>query len=152
MFDIKLIRDDLKRVREGLKAKNTKVDLEGLLDLDKQRRGLLVQIDELRAQKNAANDEISRLLKEKKDPKAKITAMKTISGKIDKLEPDIRNLQAKINEILIGIPNLPHESVPVRSDVTEPNGGTVAAGIQRHQRCVVAFERDLSQLSPVDGR
>ncbi len=113
MFDIKLIRDNTQRVQDGLKAKNVKISLDEILSLDKQKRGLQAQADELRAQQNAANDEISQLLKAKKDAKDRIAAMKAISVKIGQLEPEMKALEQKIDAILIGIPNLPHESVPV---------------------------------------
>ena len=113
MFDIKLIRDDRQTVEKGLKAKGVTIDLGPVLKCDNERRKLLTQLDELRGQKNTANDEISRTLKEKKDPKKKIASMKTIARKIDALEPKVRKVQAQINDILIGIPNLPHPSVPV---------------------------------------
>jgi len=112
MFDIKLIRDNLEAALKGLAAKKSKVDLKEILKLDEQKRRLLVELDELRGRKNQANDEISRFLKEKKDPKAKISSMKGIADKIDKLQPKVKDIQTQINAHLIGIPNLPHESVP----------------------------------------
>ena len=59
MFDIKLIRENLEAVKQGLKAKNAAVDLDALLELDKKRRGAMAVSEELRSQVNAANDEIS---------------------------------------------------------------------------------------------
>ena len=113
MFDIKLIRENPDRVQQGLKAKNVSVPLDEILKLDKERRSLQARADDLRSKQNTANDEISKLLKEKKDAKARIFAMKGISAQIDELQPKIKSLDEKIDEILIGIPNLPHESVPV---------------------------------------
>jgi len=112
MFDIKLIRDNPEVALKGLAAKKFKADFKGILKFDEHRRRLLGELDELRSQKNKANDEISQLLKEKKDPKAKIASMKGIAAKIDKLEPKVKDFQTQINAQLIGIPNLPHESVP----------------------------------------
>ena len=82
-------------------------------DLDKIYRELVASVEDLRSQKNAANDEISRFLKEKKDPKEKIAEMKIVAETIDQVEPQIKNLQAKIQNILLTFPNLPHASVPV---------------------------------------
>ena len=112
MFDIKLIRDNLKAVEKGLTSKGVKADLSLILKDDRKCRDLLVELEQLRTLKNAANDEISKILKEKKDPKKKIASMKTISSKIDVLQPKVKKIQAKINDALIGIPNLPHGSVP----------------------------------------
>ncbi len=113
MFDIKLIRENPEAVRKGLAAKNVSLDLDNLMLLDQNRRRILTQLDELRAQKNKANDEIAGILKEKKDPKAKIAAMKKIAEQIDLLEPDEKAIQRKLDETLIRLPNLPHASVPV---------------------------------------
>jgi len=113
MFDIKLIRDNLKMVEQGLAAKDARIDLAPVLKNDQKRRDLLVELEQLRTKKNTANDEISKILKDKKDPKKKIASMKTISTKIGALEPKVKKIQLQIKDTLIGIPNLPHESVPV---------------------------------------
>lgn len=113
MFDIRLIRENTEAVQKGLAAKGVKVDLSAVLDWDKKWRDRLVDLENLRGQKNAANDEIGRLLKEKKDPKEKIASMKAIAAQIDSLEPQVKDMEAQIQNILIGIPNLPHLSVPV---------------------------------------
>jgi len=113
MFDIKLIRDDPDSVKTSLKAKGLDVDLSFVLKHDQKRRDLLAKLENLRCQKNSTNDEISKLLKDKKDPKAKISSMKAISSKINTLEPKVKKIQSLINDTLIGIPNLAHGSVPV---------------------------------------
>jgi len=113
MFDIKLIRDNPDAVKKGLAAKNVSVDLKGICKQDQKRRGLLLELEQLRSLVNQANDEISQAIKGKKDPKTKIAPMKTISAKIDVLDPQLKQLDAEIQSILIGMPNLPHASVPV---------------------------------------
>lgn len=112
MFDINLIREDASRTADRLKLKNYTLDAEVLLAKDKARRQLLTELDELRSQVNVANEEIGRLLKEKKDAKEKIAAMKAISLRIDAIEPQVKAVETEMNEILIRIPNAPHESVP----------------------------------------
>jgi seryl-tRNA synthetase len=113
MFDIKLIRDNKDAVGKGLAAKNVNADLDAILKYDQDRRDLLLELEELRSQKNAANDEISVLIKEKKDPKERISSMKAIAAKIDELQPKVKKVQTELNDALISIPNLPHESVPL---------------------------------------
>jgi len=113
MLDLKFIRENSDLVRQGLAAKNVKVDLDALLDLDKKRRQLSTDADALRSQQNAANDEISRSIKEKKDPKEKIAAMKEISNQIGQIEPQVKEIENKISVILLTIPNIPHVSVSV---------------------------------------
>src|SRR3989338_3942540 len=113
MLDLKLLRENLAAAKKGLSAKRATVDLDGLLRLDQQRREISVKLDDLRSQKNQANDEISKLLKEKKDPKSKIAAMKGIAESIDQLEPQIKDIESQIDHAALTIPNLPHASVPV---------------------------------------
>jgi len=113
MFDIKLIKEDREVVERGLAAKRVEFDLDAILRDDQLRRELLTRLEELRSQKNAASDEIGALIKEKKDPAERISAMKSISTEITELEPKVKSVQAKLHDALIGIPNLPHASVPV---------------------------------------
>jgi seryl-tRNA synthetase len=113
MLDIKLLRDNLKAVEHGLASKRVKVNLEDLIHKDQKRRDIVVALDDLRSLKNAANEEITSFIKEKKDPKDKIASMKEISSKIDQLEPQLKDLTVQIHQSLITIPNLPHASVPV---------------------------------------
>ena len=66
----------------------------------------------MRSQKNIANDEISKILNDKKDPKTKIAAMKSVSDEISRLDPLVKELEKKIDAILMNVPNVPHVSVP----------------------------------------
>ncbi|MFH1359568.1 MAG: serine--tRNA ligase [Candidatus Omnitrophota bacterium] len=114
MLDFKFIRENADAMRRALiarKLENGCVD--EFLELDEQRRKILSQQDDLRSKKNAANDEISQIIKEKKDPKGKISAMKAVSDKISSLDPQAKDIAKKIESILINIPNMPHVSVPV---------------------------------------
>lgn len=113
MLDIRFIRDNVERVRESLKSRGNAFDLDGLLALDEERRKILLELDELRRQKNKANDAITQLLKEKKDPKEKIASMKGTAAKIDGLEARLREKEEASNKALMTIPNIVHESVPV---------------------------------------
>src|ERR1700679_3900907 len=112
MLDLKFIRENPDKVKAGLAAKRVTVDVDGLLQLDVRRRQLFFKIDELKAKKNAANDDISRLIKDKQDPKPFIASMKTIAAEIDALEPQVKALDEQIQNIMLFIPNIPHDSVP----------------------------------------
>ena len=112
MFDLQLIRENMQAVEGGLASKNMQVDLQAILEHDRQRCQLMKDLDQLRSQKNVANDEIGRLIKEKKDPRDKIASMKEVAVKINQLEPQVKEIQSALNKALLGIPNLPHVSVP----------------------------------------
>ena len=112
MLDIKFIRENQDEVKQSLLDRNLKLDLERLIAIDDQRRKKLSEVEELRARQNKANDEISALLKEKKDAKPAIAAMKEVSARIGALEEELRGIEPELNKILLVIPNIPHSSLP----------------------------------------
>lgn len=113
MLDLKFIRENPDKVKAGLAAKGSVVILDKFLKMDAERRALIVKLDELKAKKNAANDEISRLIKNKADPKSTIASMKAIAAQIDTLESKNSDLEDQLYEVHCTIPNLPHSSVPL---------------------------------------
>ncbi len=113
MLDLKFIRENLDLVKVAVKNRNLKIDLDGLAKLDDSRRKILSELETLRAERNSANDEISALLKAKKDAKKKIASMKEIAGKIDHLEDKLKAADSELDKLLLIIPNIPHSSIPV---------------------------------------
>ncbi|TRZ47136.1 serine--tRNA ligase [bacterium] len=113
MLDIKFIRENQDLVRESLEKRNLKLDLDGLIRFDDSRRAALTELEALRGEKNKANDEITALLKAKKDAKAKISSMKAIAEKIDGLEDKLKSAEAGLGKLLLNVPNIVHSSVPV---------------------------------------
>ena len=113
MLDIKFIRENLDAVKKSIKDRGLRIDLESLIKLDDSRRKALSELEDLRAEKNKANDEISALLKAKKDAKVKIASMKKTADRIDRLEDELKEINAELDKSLLVIPNIPHSSVPV---------------------------------------
>jgi seryl-tRNA synthetase len=113
MLDIKFIRENLSLVKQSLEDRNIKIDLDILIKIDDSRRKNLSELEDLRAQKNKANDEITALLKAKQDALPKIASMKAISEKIGELENNLKELQKELNDMLLNIPNIAHSSVPI---------------------------------------
>lgn len=113
MLDIRFIRENVDLVRQSLANRNLKLDLDVLIKCDDSRRLVLLELEDLRAQRNKANDEITALLKGKKDAKEKISSMKETAAKIDQLEDKLKISEAELNKILLIIPNIPHQSIPV---------------------------------------
>lgn len=118
MLDIRFIRENKDLVQRSLLERNLKLDLGSLLGLDDARRRVLGELEDLRAQKNMANDEISALLREKKDAKDKISSMKLVAQKIDELEGSLKDFQKELDARLLTIPNIPHASIP-RGDASK---------------------------------
>jgi len=116
MLDLKFIRENTDIVREAIRNKGEKADLDLLLSLDQKRRSLLSQADELKHQRNVVSEEIARMKKEKQDPGEQIEKMRKVADQIDTLDGELRQLEEKINHLLLSIPNIPHPSVPIGSD------------------------------------
>jgi seryl-tRNA synthetase len=113
MLDIKFIRENTELVIQSLINRNQKLDIGSLIAKDDERRKILSKLEELRSERNKANDQISALLKEKKDAKDKIFSMKSVSEEISLLEKSVKDLELDISKSLISIPNIPHSSVPI---------------------------------------
>ncbi|MDP2941608.1 MAG: serine--tRNA ligase [Candidatus Omnitrophota bacterium] len=112
MLDLKFIRENQEIIRQALKDRNLKLDLDGLLRLDDARRKTLSELEALRQQKNLANNEISVLLREKKDAKEKISSMKQAADRMGRLEEELRAIDPELDKLLLNIPNIPHSSIP----------------------------------------
>lgn len=118
MLDIKFIRENQDLVKQAIKNRALKIDIDGVIKIDDARRKALAEFEELASLRNKANDEIGILLQEKNDAKSKISSMKEISRRIGELEPQIKDQEAELNKLLLNIPNLPHASLPV-GDATQ---------------------------------
>ena len=115
MLDIKFIRDNPGIVKEALKARDSKLNIDELLSLDEERRKLLVETETLKAERNKANDEITAAIKAKRNPKEIIDKMKVVSQKVADLDKKVGEVDQKLTNLLYIIPNIPDKSVPVGS-------------------------------------
>lgn len=116
MLDLKFVRENPDLIREALRKRRAQFDLDELLELDEKRRALLVQADDLRALRNRVSDEIARMKKEKKDISGVVKEMKEVSEKIKGLEGELSVVEERIRELMLSLPNVPHESVPEGED------------------------------------
>jgi seryl-tRNA synthetase len=119
VLDIKFVRENTDRVKEALEKRGYEVSLADFLASEEKRREILRQAEELRGRRNTVSEEIGRLKKQKEDASALIAEMKGVSDDIKALDEKIRELDAKTGDFLLGIPNIPDESVPVGKDETE---------------------------------
>lgn len=112
MLDIKLIRTETEKVKKALSRRKEEVDINGLLELDGQRRELLFDVEQKKAQQNTVSKEIPKLKKEGKDTTEIFAKMKELSDSIKESDEKIRALDEKIQTIMYTIPNIPNETVP----------------------------------------
>ena len=113
MLDLKFIRENPEVVAAGLAAKNVTLDLNLLLSLDVERRSILKEAEELKARRNSANDEISRLKKQGQVADGVISEMKAISQKIAAFDDKVGEVSEKIESMLLYFPNMAVNDVPV---------------------------------------
>ena len=113
MLDLKWIRENTDKVREALKNRGLSLDLEPLIQLDKERRELLLRYESLRSQQNKASEKIAQLKREKGEVSPLLDEMKIVSQKISDIYYKVREIDKNIANILIRIPNIPNSNVPI---------------------------------------
>ena len=113
MHDLSYFREHLELFAEMAKRRNITLDLESFRVFDRERRELITQTEALKAKRNKASDEIARLKKEKADASALLAEMAGVSKQIKEADERIANLDGIQREMMLGIPNVPHSSVPV---------------------------------------
>ncbi|MDD4050977.1 MAG: serine--tRNA ligase [candidate division Zixibacteria bacterium] len=113
MLDIKFIRENPDRVKKACADKNDKADIDLLLALDAKRRALTTETEALRAKQNQASEEIARLKKSGGDAANAIAEMKAVAQKVGEMTGFIREVEEQLQQALLRVPNVPHESVPV---------------------------------------
>ena len=118
MLDIKRIRADAEAVKTAMRNRNKPMDdkIDEILKIDEERRAISTQTDELKAKQNKVSKLIPQYKKEGKDVTEIFAEMKEISDKIKADDQKIAELEDRQRSILLEIPNIPHESVPVGKD------------------------------------
>ncbi len=114
MLDLRMIRQNPDRVRQALKNKGEEAPLvDDLLAVDERRRAILGEVEQLKAKRNSVSEEIARLKREKQDAQSLVEEMRLVSQKIKEMDGELREVEAKLEDLLLRIPNIPHESVHV---------------------------------------
>ena len=116
MLDLKFVRDNFERVSQMLRNRHMDLDLQPFLELDAKRRDILREAEELKHRRNVESEEIAGLKKAKHDASEHIEAMKTVSQKIKLLDQELSEIETRFRDLLLVIPNMPHESVVVGAD------------------------------------
>jgi seryl-tRNA synthetase len=118
MLDIKLIRDNPQLVRDRLatRGRGDEARIGEIAALDEQRRKLLTEADNLKAERNRVSKEIGAAKSKGQDASGPMAAMKEVGDKIAALDAQVAGIDTKLQDILLMIPNLPHTSVAVGKD------------------------------------
>ncbi|HWI41425.1 MAG TPA: serine--tRNA ligase [Verrucomicrobiae bacterium] len=112
MLDPRYLRENLEEAERRLATRGEGGGLGQFRQLDERRRELLLEVENLKALRNRASDEISRI-KDKSDAAGRIAEMREVSQKIKALDEDLASIDQELQGVLLTVPNLPHASVPV---------------------------------------
>jgi len=116
MLDPKLIRDQPEKVRKMIRDRAVKFDFDNMIELDKKRRDLIKETDELRKKRNQMSISIAKAKKSNEDISTLLNDMGKISKDLDDLEQSQKSIQSSYTTLAFSIPNMIHESVPIGPD------------------------------------
>jgi len=119
MHDLAKLRKNPEATRAGLSARNVDFDLAEFLARDERWRQLIQQVDALKAKRNEGGKQIGELKKAGENADRIISDMATVTEQIETLDPELNDLDDGLRADLLGLPNLPHESVPVGRDESD---------------------------------
>ena len=114
MLDIKYLRANLEEVKNRLQHRGENLsELDHFEELDVKRRELIAEAELLKSKRNEVSQQVAVLKREKQDADHLIAEMREVGDKIKVLDDELKAVEDSLEQILLGIPNLPHESVPV---------------------------------------
>jgi len=119
MLDVKLLREQLDLVKERIGSRGESIPWEELIAVDRRRREVLAQTELLKGKKNRLSAEIGKLKKSAGDASALMAENEGLSEAIRKQEEPLRQIEQRFEDLMLLIPNLPHESVPKGSDARD---------------------------------
>ncbi|MEG0829318.1 MAG: serine--tRNA ligase [Anaerovoracaceae bacterium] len=114
MLDIKRIREDFENVKEAIERRgHGDYGLEGVRELDKRRRALLAEVEQMKNKQGIASKEIPKLKKAGEDASELMKEMKILSEEIKTLDLQVNEVEVGLKEALLNIPNVPNKEVPM---------------------------------------
>jgi len=114
MLDVKVLRHDLEEVRRRLAHRNEDISaLDQFAEVDEKRRQLIQEGDALKNKRNQVSEQVAVLKRNKENADHLIAEMKEVNERIKFLDEELRQLDEQLEQILLSLPNLPHESTPI---------------------------------------
>ncbi len=119
MLNLKFVREFPDIVKENTKNKNAHVDVDAILAKDERRRSIISEVEQLKNERNIATKIIADKKRNKENADGDINKMKNVSDTISNLDNELREIETSLNDDLMRIPNILHESVPVGKDADD---------------------------------
>ncbi|MBM3333216.1 serine--tRNA ligase [Candidatus Sumerlaeota bacterium] len=113
MLDLRRIREQTDVVRRGLEARRAKCDLDRIIVLDRERRDLVFRTDEMRNRRNEASRQFGEMKKQGLDTSQLQAEVRSLGEQLKANDGRLREIEQSLEQLLLLVPNLPHESVPV---------------------------------------
>lgn len=119
MLDIKILRQDPDRIREALKNRCNDLDIAPAIELDKQRRDLLADVEQKKAKQNEISKKVPAMKKAGENTDELFREMKELSNEIKADDEKVRDIDEQLRNFMLRIPNIPNSSCPIGKDDTE---------------------------------
>ena len=119
MLDVKFVVENADLVKAAMKTRSGEYDVDIVLELDRQRREILKEVEALKAERNRESAQVAALKKEKKDASEIIARMKDVGDKIKALDDELGPVESGLRMAMLSIPNIPDKTVPIGKDDTE---------------------------------
>ena len=116
MHDLSFFRGNFDRIAQRLATRGDVPGLDRFRELDGKRRAAIAQSEQLKARRNAESADIAKLRRAGADTTGRQEQMRAIGGEISSLDEQVKSLDDEFRELLAGIPNIPHASVPSGKD------------------------------------
>lgn len=116
MLDIKFVRSNPEVVEQALKNRGSAMSLTEFINREKERRELLAEVETLKNQRNTVSQEISKKKKAGENADDMIAEMREVGDRIGVIDAKVKEVETVLDDIIMSIPNVPHESVPVGKD------------------------------------
>ncbi len=119
MLDLKLLQKQPEIVEQALKNRNSTIKIEEFTTIDSKRRACLVEVEQLKAQRNTASTKVAEMKRNNEDCTEILKELSTLSDKIKELDITTEEVKNQVNEWLLTVPNIPDSSVPLGKDEEE---------------------------------
>jgi seryl-tRNA synthetase len=116
VLDLKYIRENLEAVKKAVLDKGDKVDVDRIIELDRKRRDIIVEVEQLKEERNKRSKEIAELKKAGEEPEDLLKKMRGLSSSVKDFDQKLQRVEGELQALLLYVPNIPHESVPVGED------------------------------------
>lgn len=116
MLDIKFVRENPDKVQRALENRGAAMNLDEFLALEKERRALLGEVELLKNKRNTVSQEISQLKRAKENADELVAEMRVVGDRISEFDNQVKAVELKLQNIIMNIPNVPHDSVVVGKD------------------------------------